>query len=161
MSLHAPKDAEERAHLLLLSIADVAPPGHPQSLSLAEASDEHRKLFRRYIADLEDSVGEAEAWWTGLVERAMQRNRKSRDRAERDAFAEAPVGPASHGRVLATVRKFWLECAALNAANRTARAVPPEMLVLGWLIDEQNSLYRTLAFLTYLPIGLDEQGRWI
>jgi hypothetical protein len=146
---------------LLLSVADVAAPDHPQPVAVSEADEEHRQLFHRYVAELEQSIGEAEAWWTGLIERAMQRNRKSRDRAERDAFAEAPVGPASHGRVLATIRKFWLECDALNVARPTSRAVPPEQLVLGWLIDQQSALYRTLAFLTYLPIGLDERGRWV
>lgn len=161
MQLHAPKDAEDRAHSLLISVADVAPPDHPAPVQLAAADEAHRSLFRRYVAELEASVAEAETWWNGLVERAMQRNRKSRDRAERDEFAEAPVGPASHGRVLATVRKFWLECDALNARGPNASAVPPEQLVLGWLIDEQIPLYRTLAFLTYLPIGLDDRGRWV
>ena len=153
--------AQERAALLVSAIADVAPPGHPAPIDARDAGPRYEALYREYLAELGASVQEAMEWWEGRIKLSMQRNRRNRERTERDQFALVPVGPASHGRVIATLRKFWLRCAALNNDEPEARRVPPEQLVLGWLIETQPSLVAILGRLTYLPVGLDADGQWV
>ncbi|MBC7604111.1 MAG: hypothetical protein H7255_15815 [Ramlibacter sp.] len=161
MSKHIDETAIERARLLVAAVADIAPPDHPKALDAGAAGLPYRRLHREYMAELEDSVGEAQAWWDGLIDHGMKRNRTSRERAERDALAEAPIGPAMHGRVLAAVRRFWLRCDALNRKRPVAERVPPEQFVLGWLIDAQSAHVAVLGRYTYFPVGLDADGNWV
>jgi hypothetical protein len=57
--------------------------------------------------------GAADLWWTDLV---MSELSQAGDLGEVDKrlMRRWPNGPASHPRVLAVVRKYWLACDALN-----------------------------------------------
>lgn len=153
--------ARERALLLVSAIADVAPPGHPRPIDAQHAGAPYGALHREYLAELGASIQAATSWWDGRIKLSMQRNRRSRERAERDELAIAPVGPASHGRVVGAVRGYWLRCAALNESEPEAQRVPPEQFVLGWLIETEPALVAVLGRYTYLPVGLDVDGRWV
>ena len=153
--------ALERARLLVSAIADVAPPGHPAPIEAHAAGASYRTLHAQYLTALRAAVEEAMEWWEGRIKLAMKRNRSSRERTERDQFTTVPTGPASYGTVVAAVRQYWLRCAALNESEPEGGRVPPEQFVLGWLIDAEPELIAILGRYTYLPIGLDAEGRWI
>lgn len=161
MTAQDTENSLERARQLVAAISDVAPPDHPQSKDFNAANADYTHLFERYQAALTDAVAEALTWWNGLIDLSMQRNHCSRQRAEHDALTEAPVGPASHGRVIAAVRRFWLDCDALNRLNTEGDRVPPEQFVLGWLIERNPALAAVLGSWTYFPVGLDHQSHWI
>jgi hypothetical protein len=152
----------ERAALLLAAIKDIAPPGHPQPIPLAEASRQFRESFEQYLVELRRSNGRAEQWFNGLVMGIMERTGKSRDEAIRAALASSPVAPTSHTAVIGTIRTYWLRCAQLNSTVPRAMRVPPEQFVLGWLIEASaDDLVTLLSRLTYFPVGLDKNGQWI
>lgn len=161
MSTTTPNDPG-RASLLVVSIADVAPQGHPQPVELAAASPGHRRLLEEYLAELRRSAKDAIRWWNGLVEGIRERTGASEDRAQRDVWADVPAGPATHAHVLATLRRYWLRCAELNASLLPSDRVPPEQLVLGWLMElGESELVGMLGHLTYFPVGLDDKGQWV
>lgn len=155
----------------------------------------HDRLLRRYAEELAAAKETAEAWWQGRLQS---------DRAPGDAGDEAEWafrqrwadGAASHPRVLAVVRRYWLACDALNleleeerrgrkrapadfphrldvsSADEDEEAeddepeeenqVDPHVFVLESLIDgEHDELAEFLANLSYWPIGLDDQDRFV
>jgi hypothetical protein len=148
-------------HRLLRQPEDL--PSAPRAGRVEERNDagpEHRELFGRYRADMRTVFPVAEDWWEGTVE-AQERLGKSRDDAIETAFDERLAGAASHPRVVWIVRSYWLECARLNKEVPAEKGVPPHILLLKWLIDEQeNELVRLVACMPYWPIGLDENGNW-
>lgn len=151
---------QRRAQALLDAAADVAPtaladPGY------AAASAQHQQLFHQYLAELQRAKRGADLWWQALIDTEQQR---TGDRAEalRRVRERRPLGPVIEPKVIGTVRKFWLACAALNQRSAPAAAVPPQALVLGWLLAEgHHELARFLAGLPYWPLGLDRQGNWV
>ena len=81
---------------------------------------------------------------------------------QKDAKKYLSVTPADFTDVIGTIRRFWLECDALNKKIQRSERVPPEQFILEWLLDgEHDDLVSFLSKLTYLPIGLDQEGNWI
>lgn len=75
----------------------------------------HEKLLQQYADELRTAKHFAEQWWAYLqaVERQKMGSQEIADRVLRRRW---PDGPASHPRVLAVVRKYWLLCEDLNQA---------------------------------------------
>ena len=75
----------------------------------------YEQLFEQYVKDLNEAKEFAECWWTDLQNHEHSRLGTSED-ANRRLRRRWPNGPASHPRVLAVIRKYWLACEALNEA---------------------------------------------
>lgn len=84
----------------------------------------HERLLEKYAAELAAARQFAIEWWANLHERELQ-HRGSPDAAAAAVKERWPDGPASHPRVIAVVRKYWLACQSLNeviARERAGRA---------------------------------------
>lgn len=124
-------------------------------------SAEHRKLFKTYLQDLEQAVQEADADWNRRVD-GWAKRWKNRDRALEHLWTERPAGPASHRDLIAVVRRYWLQCVALNKQVGAAERVAPETFVLSWVVAEgRDDEARVLAGMPYWPIGQDADGSWV
>lgn len=111
----------------------------------------HEELFAKYVEELREAVGFAEAWWKTL--------RDSADDSTTSKIRERwPVGPAAHPRVLAVVRKYYLKCDALNQ-DAPDDEESPMLFVTEWLLEEDTEeLAEFVADLTYWPIGVAGDG---
>jgi len=152
---------KHRALALLSAVGDIAPPGHPSPIPIERANSTYRAIFRRYVSEMRRSKKAAEDWWDAIVETETERNRGGRGEALRQLLVERPLGALSYGEVIATVRKYWLECAATNRQSPEAERVPPECLVLAWLDAGNDELAQFLSGWTFWPMGLDESGNWV
>ena len=71
------------------------------------------------------------------------------------------AGPAANPRIVWIVRTFWLECVAINQETPEAQRVPPEVLLLHWLVEDQHTeAVKVLTGMPYWPIGLSADGQW-
>jgi hypothetical protein len=148
-----------RATMLLQAARDAAPPGHPPPGG--GGAPAHTALFRQYLKELRAAHETAMGWWGALL-LAEEERTVDHDAAVDNVDERRPVGPVAHGEVIAVVRKFWLECAALNGRSEAADRVAPEEFVLGWLLKrEQNDLAEFLSAFPFWPIGMDFQGNWV
>jgi hypothetical protein len=135
--------------------------GGDPPISKREASVRHQQLFEQYEKALTIAIGIATPWWNGIVERTMARGGDQRA-ALRSAYMERPAGPASCPELVWVIRKFWLDCEAINAAVNPQDYVPPEVFLLGWLVDGQHEdMVRVVSGMPYWPIGLNELGEWV
>jgi len=77
----------------------------------------HEQLFEDYVTELRACMARAHAWWEELTtdEIASVGDRAAGLRRARQRW---PCGPASHPRVLATYRKYFLACESLNEQLR-------------------------------------------
>lgn len=151
----------KRADALRAAVRDVAPPGHPPPGRSRSAAGGHRALFDRYVRELRKARDEAEQWKADIVAAARGRGASARE-AEAHFRRENPVGTCAFGRVVAALRKGWLDCAAANAKLEEALRVAPEDFVLTWLLEGENEdLAELLSGLPFWPLGLSEEGAWV
>ncbi|MER8447171.1 hypothetical protein NKH52_28710 [Mesorhizobium sp. M1066] len=128
---------------------------------LAEAGSDHRQLFSEYLEGLSIVYPIAAEWWSGLIDAQARENSQERDSAVRMAFLRRVAGPASDPQFVALIREFWLRCVALNASLAEGDKVPPQVLLLGWLVEAERSDFVCLVTcMPYWPIGLDAKGNW-
>lgn len=155
-------DWQQRVEDLLQAARDVAPMGHP--LRGGAGSGRHRALFHQYIGELTPAVRSAQEWFEGLIEVEEERT-LDRAQAEETVNERRPVGPVADGGVIAVVRKFWLDCAAINDeidGTRTGEAVAPEDFILAWPVQEGHpELAEFLSSFPFWPMGLDHDGHWV
>lgn len=156
------KDWQQRVEDLRQVVRDVAPVGHPPPGGTG--TGRHRVLFEQYVSELTPSVRSAQEWFEGLIEVEEERT-QDRAQAEEAVRGRRPVGPVADGGVIAVVRKFWLDCAAINDevdGIRTGEAVAPEDFILTWLLQEgYEELAEFLSSLPFWPMGLDPDGHWV
>ncbi|MGN6107045.1 MAG: hypothetical protein ACTHU0_18205 [Kofleriaceae bacterium] len=127
---------------------------------LAKASKAHRAIFENYLAELRPVYDSTATWWSSLID-AQQGEGMSRQDAIDAAFDRRLAGPASAPEVVSLVRKTWLECTALNDTLDESDRVPPEVVLLGWLMEGKYMDFVTLiTCMPYWPLGLDENGNW-
>jgi hypothetical protein len=151
----------QRAVNLLRAVRDVAPDDHPPSSRARAAPGPHRALFDDYLRDLGEARQHANGWIQSIIDKEEDRT-GDRQEAIRIVSERRPVGAVAHGVVIATVRRYWLACDALNREADPPRRVAPEDLVLGWLVEEgHDDLAEFLAGLPYWPIGLDTDDHWV
>ena len=130
-------------------------------LRLDRATVRHQALFAEYKELLAEAMDIAEGWWDDMVQGAIDRGLSPPD-AVKSAYAMAFAGPAARGEVVWTVRTYWLRCVALNREVAPDERVPPQVLLLRWLVDERQTKWvEILTGMPYWPIGLDEQGEWV
>ena len=137
---------------------------------------EHDKLLEAYVAELRQSKAAAEAWWESLVAQEMARQ-SDRGAAEAAVQRRWPFGPVSHPWVIATYRKYYLECEQLNkkaAKPADGDASPggsgwgveveaedegpilPRVFVVDLLSGEETGdLYEFILSMKYVPIGME------
>jgi hypothetical protein len=93
----------------------------------------HEQLFEQYVEALQEAKKFAERWWMELVENELS-IAGVLEEADKRLMRRWPNGPASHPRVLAVVRKYWLACNELNEliAQETypGKAEPESVYVL-------------------------------
>lgn len=95
----------------------------------------HKRLFESYVTEMRASMAFAHAWWDEITadEVASAENRMV---GIRRALRRWPCGPASHPRVLATYRKYFLACESLNIELRRAAMTEPSVGSHADAIDE-------------------------
>ena len=145
---------------LLAAVSDIAPTGHPARAGVGHTPD-HAKLFAEYVRDLGEAKETADQWWESLI---VMEEAQTHDRARAidNVKERRPVGQVAHPEVIAVIRTYWLRCDALNGNLDEPSRVPPEDLVLGWLLaDGHADLAELVSKLPYWPIGLEADGRWV
>jgi hypothetical protein len=100
-------------------------------------------------------------WYQSLID--VEEERVDDHKLAAQAVKERwPVGAVAQGRVIAVIRKYWLECAALNLQLKDSEKLAPEDFVLERLmVKGPEKLARFLSPLPYWPIGLDREGNWV
>ncbi|MDX8467174.1 hypothetical protein RFM26_15890 [Mesorhizobium sp. VK23B] len=158
ITLYSTEDGIER---LLAQPGDVRARSAPSAaISLENASPEHRQVFADYVNDLKLAYDIAEAWWEDTIE-SQKDTGLSTKKAIAEAFDVRLAGPASNPHVVWAVRGYWLECDRVNKSVGDALSVPPEILLLRWLIEaHETDLVKLIACMPYWPVGLDEKGEW-
>ena len=121
-----------------------------------------RALYLAYRRDLEAALRLAERWWSGVVKRASPGLFSRKKDALSCAYEAAFAGPASCLELLGVVHGYWVSCVELNATLAEAVRIPPEVMLLHWLLDgKHDSWVQCLTGMPYWPIGLDADGRWV
>jgi hypothetical protein len=148
----------------LLSAPRDLPPSAPwldPPIAKSAAAPQHLALFAQYTEFLGDAMAIAEDWWQALIQGHLDEG-KDRTRALEDAYERRYAGPASCPEIVWTLRKFWLDCVALNRTLTSAQQVPPEVFLLHWLDDGRHQQWiQVLSAMPYWPIGLDATGNWV
>lgn len=140
------------------------PPSAPWTdppISRRRADDRYRELYDEYVEYLHDAMGIAEGWWAGLIQDARDAGLSERE-ALATAYDRRYAGPVTRPEVVWTVRTFWLKCVDLNRTMPEEARVPPEVLLLQWLLDDGHDEWvQVLTGMPYWPIGLDVNGNWV
>jgi hypothetical protein len=153
-----------RIERLMLAPRDLPPsaPWRQPPLALAQASPLHQQLFRDYYRDLENALRIAEKWWGGVIASVQARSADSHQEAVQKAYERFFAGPASLGVFLGVIHRYWMECVTLNARLVEQARVPPEVMLLHWLLDGRHeSWVQCITCMPYWPIGLDDKGNWV
>ena len=135
---------------------------HIAAVSKTDASPQHRQLFEHYGSKLRVAVPKATANWEGELTGWASEGR-TLEQAYAEMWTTYPAGPAAQPFFVALVRRYWLECDALNKTTPKDQAVRPEQFLLDWLqADPANEkLVAVLACMPYWPLGMDVKGHWI
>lgn len=137
-------------------------PWHDPPLSLGRASAVHRTLFLEYCRELQAGLRIAEQWWKGVVKQSSPGLFSRKKSAVNAAYERYFAGPANHVVILGLLHDYWMKCVESNAAVAEPERVPPEVVLLHWLLDGRHeSWVQCLTCLPYWPIGLDAAGNWI
>ena len=129
-------------------------------LSYDQADAAHQEIYQSYKKGFEFFYPAAKRWWNGCIAAEMQGD-VSRDDAIQRAYEKRVAGPASAPEIVWFVRYFWFRCDDLNKTLPTDRRVPPEELLLNWLVaDGEQDNVILITCMPYWPIGIDEDGEW-
>jgi hypothetical protein len=135
-------------------------PDQGREKPLARATEAHRSLYAKYISDFATAYEIGDAWWEDCVE-AFVSDGYSKEEAVDLAYGKRLAGPASAHEVVWFFRTYWLSFDELNRGLPPDDRVPPQVAMLGWLVEEKRKDYvRLLTCMPYWPIGLDENGDW-
>jgi hypothetical protein len=117
----------------------------------------HDALFRRYLEELTAARKTALQRAEGRL-KTWTRRLGSEARAREKLAKSAP--PCTDARVIGVLRKYWLECEALNR-QAPHTTVDPREFLLSRLQATRADLASFLEPLPYWPMGKDERGNWI
>ena len=150
--LHAPDD---------IAVRDPVPWRDPP-VQAEQASAGHRAIFSEYTDFLAEAIDIiALGDWEDMISAGVQRGLDPAA-AEKELHDRYLAGPAAQGEVVWAVRTHWLKCVALNRELPPAQRVPPQALLLQWLIDKGHQQWVTvLTAMPYWPLGLDEDFNWV
>ena len=130
------------------------------------------QLFDSYVEDLSAAKSASEDWWRDLLD-AETSALGDRDEAIRQVRRRWRRGPASHPRVIAVIRKYFMECQRLNEflesddfdpddERNQYEEIYPQIFLTEWLLDGKNDeLGEFIADLPYWPIGMNEDGDYV
>lgn len=148
----------------LLSAPSDLPQVAPRQNAARERQEAHPSydaLFLRYRRDLETALAVAEPWWAGVVKRSSPGWFSRRKTAIQRAYDRFFAGGAGHPVVQGVLHDYWLECVELADTLEAPLQLPPETVLLRWLLDgRHDSWVRCLTALPHWPIGLDADGHW-
>ncbi len=141
-------------------VADWASEVQGRPRPLFEAHPTLRDVYARFLADLPDAYEMADDWWARCVGAQLDLGLDSAA-ALQAAYEKRVAGPASLPLVVWFIRSSWLAADRANRALPPEDRVPPEHVLLGWLVDAGLDEYvRLLTCMPYWPIGLDADGNW-
>jgi hypothetical protein len=152
-------------------------------VSLASLYDD---VLTRYASDLAGARDQASRWWDELVAREMKAGR-SKAEAEHLCRMRWPMGAASHPRIVAIYRRYFLETGAINDEFLSREIVDggfdasalwdagpeeeeedddddgdamiqPAVLLLDGLARRDAELRDFMLHFVFLPIGMDREG---
>jgi hypothetical protein len=148
--------------LKMAAVADIAPPGHPAPIPRSVALPVHKRWFDEYVRAASRAAARAQTRWNGLIEGVIERGGVDRDRALREIQATSPAGPGEDSEFIAEIRRYWLKCVEANDDVPQDKRVPPEQFVLEWAANAGAfDIVDLIVQLTYFPVGLDQDGRWV
>lgn len=156
-------DVQKGVRRLLSAPKDFQTPNQFKQTSFPKfgATSLHQGLYLSYAELLNLAADQAVKWWVGMINRMIDQGVKVED-AIRECYMERLAGPASHPHIVFVVRKYWLECEAINGRIDYPNRVPPEVFLLAWLVDDRcEQPVQVLSAMPYWPIGLDEDGNWV
>ncbi len=140
---------------LLEQPGDIRPQDKTAHIELKNAGAKHRELFDRYRGDVANLISVAAPWWEGTIKGFQERNGVDRPSAIKACFNNRAAGAAAHPNVVWIIRNYWLDCADLNKET-PHEAVPPQVFLLQWLIDEgEKDGVDLVSSMPYWPIGFD------
>lgn len=136
----------------------------------------HADLLDDYCVELRAARDEVQIWWANL--RSAEGSRGAPDS---DLRIRWPAGPASHPRIVAIFRKYFLACDALNEQILAGRdnadqedadhdgwgkdsppgppgPIPPARLLLDGLDAKDCDLQKFMESFVFMPIGIDLHG---
>jgi hypothetical protein len=135
-------------------------------------------LQASYIEELRAIAPEVETWWQSGIARNVMKGHPKGKRLDFDA--RWPAGKASHPRILAAFRKYFLQAEAINAIlydesqdnggpthesswgvetpPPTREQVLPIELLVEDIEDEAPDLFEFVEGLVFVPIGDDDSG---
>jgi hypothetical protein len=100
----------------------------------------YQVLFNQYVTEMRAARAAALEWWQGLVDAEAQRH-DSPSKADEQLRSRWPFGAASHPYVIATYRKYYLACAALNdrlALEQRAEAKVDDAKETDWGSEDET-----------------------
>jgi hypothetical protein len=122
-------------------------------------ADSHDRLFALYLADMTATLRE--------VRPAVQAGRPTwGGRGSFRAIAAAKARQdhdrlCTHPRVIALIRKYFFACHALNQQCHRDEFILPAVFAVDMLVEANEALFWIFSELPYLPIGLDEDDRYV
>ena len=139
-----------------------------QQRKQTDAVPELQALFERYRQGLADVYPIVLSWWLGGIdgmapgfefyrpgEPATMENLTALN------YERWPWGPAQDLIWIWFIRMFWLECDAINLTLPFDDRVAPQQVLLGWLVEQNESAYVTLVTaMPYWPVGIDANDAW-
>lgn len=162
MSLETVHNVELGTYQLLHAPDDLGGLALAQGLARPrrEATRGHGKLYEEYLADFVMAYEVAEEWWRSCVSAHVSAG-VPRSLAIDTAFEKRLAGPASAPEFVWFIRLYWLLCDEINRGLPEWDRVPPQVFLLGWLVDDGlNDYVQLVTAMPYWPIGLDENGNW-
>jgi hypothetical protein len=155
-------NVDKAIHQLLTAPDDLAGliPDQGKAVAIAESTAEHQEVYAEYLANFRVAYDVADNWWKGCVQPFID-DGHSREEAIDMAYDNRLAGPASAPEVVWFFRTYWLEFDEVNRGLAAKDRVPPQVCMLGWLVEEGHQDYiRLLTCMPYWPMGLDENGNW-
>lgn len=155
-------NVEKAIRQLLTAPDDLAGliPDQGKAKPIAGSTAQHQEIYAEYLANFQVAYDVADNWWKGCVQPFIDEGH-SREEAIDTAYDNRLAGPASAPEVVWFFRTYWLEFDEVNRSLHPEDRVPPQVCMLGWLVEEDRKEYiRLLTCMPYWPMGLDENGNW-
>ena len=112
-----------------------------------------KQLQRDYIDEIRTLKPKLFEWWLNLT------GIEHMNETPADEFLETwPFRVSGHPRLLEIFRRFYLRIEELNDAGTDGRSDPSELLI--WDIqDEAPDIFKIVAGIVYVPVGLDNANQ--
>lgn len=162
MAFEIVHDIDKAVRQLLDAPNDLAAfvPEQGKPRPVAAGTAQHQDIYAKYLANFEVAYEVADDWWKGCVAAYLEDGYDAEE-ANELAYEKRLAGPASAPEVVWFFRNYWLAFDEVNRSLEPKDRVPPQVAMLGWLVEENRKNYvRLLTCMPYWPIGLDENGNW-